>query len=63
VTNQFIVPTLIKLANDRIPNIRFNVAKSFEGMRNEEVKLCLKKMTGDSDADVRFYSEKSLLTV
>jgi serine/threonine-protein phosphatase 2A regulatory subunit A len=63
VTKQVIVPTLIKLSSDRVPNIRFNVAKSFEGMRHDEVKACLKKMATDADVDVRYYSEKSLLTV
>ncbi len=63
VVNQFIVPSLVKLSGDRVPNIRFNVAKSFEGIRNEEVRVCLKKMSQDPDVDVRYYSDQALLTV
>jgi serine/threonine-protein phosphatase 2A regulatory subunit A len=63
VSQQIIVPALIKMSSDRIPNIRFNVAKSFEGMRGEEIKGCLSKLSQDPDADVRYFSGKALAVV
>lgn len=67
-----ILPTVVSLAADRIPNIRFNVAKAFEVLSqslasqqggpelvSSEIIPALDKLRGDTDADVRFFAEKA----
>lgn len=72
VLSESIVPTMATLSNDPIPNIRFNVAKSFEivvpllkkyelnGLLNDVVLPRLKGMGEDGDGDVRFYAGRAL---
>lgn len=70
-----ILPSVITLSNDRIPNIRFNVAKAFEVLSQslssqaggrelvgQEVLPAVEKLLSDSDADVRFFAEKAVQT-
>ncbi|CAO3586864.1 unnamed protein product [Absidia cylindrospora] len=76
VIKDSILPTVLELADDPIPNVRFNVAKSLQVLtpllRNDpatenlalsQVKPALEKMNGDADMDVRWFAEKALLTV
>ncbi|KAI8089836.1 armadillo-type protein [Halteromyces radiatus] len=71
-----ILPTVLGLVEDPIPNVRFNVAKSLEVLtpilRNNpttepltasKVKPALEKLNDDADMDVRWFAEKALLTV
>jgi serine/threonine-protein phosphatase 2A regulatory subunit A len=66
-----ILPTLITLSSDPIPNIRFNVARSFEIvlplLNNSkfinEVKTSLNKMKDDQDLDVKYFAAKALVEV
>jgi serine/threonine-protein phosphatase 2A regulatory subunit A len=61
-----VLPILQKLVNDPIPNIRFNVAKSYavivEIFRNGHAELIrevmpnLEKLMSDDDVDVRFFA-------
>ena len=73
VVKDFIVPTCVRLASDPVPNIRFNVAKTFANVIsivkklensakgiNDLIKSTLVKLNEDADVDVRFYSKKSL---
>lgn len=73
VMKDFIIPTVSRLATDPIPNIRFNVAKAFsavipvvkkmdgaKGLLSDSIKPSLLKLSEDSDADVRFFSQKAL---
>jgi serine/threonine-protein phosphatase 2A regulatory subunit A len=71
VVKDFIVPTCVRLAADPVPNIRFNVAKTFANVIpivkkleakgiNDLIKSTLVKLNEDADVDVRFYSKKSL---
>ncbi|CEQ42176.1 SPOSA6832_03968, partial [Sporobolomyces salmonicolor] len=68
----FILPIIIQLSADRIPNIRFNVAKAFEVLSSSlaaqaggrelvesEIVPAVEKLRQDSDADVRFFAEKA----
>lgn len=66
-----LLPALVTLGKDPIPNIRFNVAKSLETLApilkpkqistiNDQVKPLLSKLKDDKDIDVRFFSEKAL---
>ncbi|CAB4427709.1 unnamed protein product [Rhizophagus irregularis] len=71
---RFILPTVNNLVSDPIPNIRFNVAKSYEVLipvlkqsqetvvlLDAQVKPALDKLREDSDADVKYFAEKALL--
>ncbi|GAA5870166.1 hypothetical protein JCM1840_001581 [Sporobolomyces johnsonii] len=68
----YILPIIIQLAADRIPNIRFNVAKAFEVLSSSlaaqaggrelvesEIVPAVDKLRLDPDADVRFFAEKA----
>ncbi len=77
VLKDYIVPTIANLSTDPIPNIRFNVAKSLDSitplilkkfpelnsMLADIVKPKLVKMGEDTDSDVRFFSQKALLSL
>lgn len=67
-----VLPTIIALSSDRIPNIRFNVAKAFEVLSTSlgaqpggselvqsELIPAVEKLRQDTDADVRFFAEKA----
>ncbi|CAO3587754.1 unnamed protein product [Absidia cylindrospora] len=71
-----ILPTVLELVEDPIPNVRFNVAKSLEvltpilrnspateALTTSQVKPALEKLNGDVDMDVRWFAEKALLAV
>ena len=68
-----VLPTVIDLSSDPIPNIRFNVAKSLETMipllkQNQAMlelvssmaKPTLEKLSADKDGDVRFFATRAL---
>ena len=70
-----VLPTVIELSSDPIPNIRFNVAKSLETMipmlkQNQAMldmvssmaKPTLEKLSSDPDVDVRFFANRALET-
>lgn len=67
-----VLETVLPMVNDPIPNIRFNVAKSFEVLaevlnESSEGKAVIKnkilpsleKLKEDQDADVRFFAQKA----
>lgn len=62
-----------RLAEDPIPNIRFNVAKALEALTpllkgsndtvplvDNEVKPILKHLVEDQDVDVRFFAQRAI---
>ena len=62
------LPLVINLADDIVPNVRFNVAKTLEfifshltNVGKGLVTQCLKKLQNDSDNDVRYYASNALL--
>jgi serine/threonine-protein phosphatase 2A regulatory subunit A len=70
-----VLETVLPMVNDPIPNIRFNVAKSFEvlakvlnqspeGKQVIQSKIIpgLEKLKEDQDADVRFFAQKAFET-
>ncbi|CAB4254112.1 similar to Saccharomyces cerevisiae YAL016W TPD3 Regulatory subunit A of the heterotrimeric protein phosphatase 2A (PP2A) [Maudiozyma barnettii] len=73
VTEQ-ILPFVKHLADDAVPNIRFNVAKSYavivevlsvhkdqyDDIINDSILSSLKSLCEDSDVDVRYFSNQSL---
>lgn len=74
IIQESVLPTVLKLKDDTIPNVRFNVAKSLEVLapllKNDpstaelvksQVSPALEKLGGDADVDVRWFAEKALL--
>lgn len=70
-----VLATVTALVSDRIPNIRFNVAKALEVLSSavagqaggkeivvDGILPNLEKLRADPDADVRFFAEKATLT-
>jgi len=53
-----LLPLIIQLQNDNIPNVRFNVAICLETLREKssEVKSALENLVKDSDSDVKYFS-------
>lgn len=70
-----VLETVLPMVNDPIPNIRFNVAKSFEVLAKvlsedaegrqvitSKIIPGLEKLKEDQDADVRFFAQKAFET-
>ncbi|KAI8372723.1 armadillo-type protein [Radiomyces spectabilis] len=75
IIKESVLPTVLALVDDPIPNVRFNVAKSLEVLtpmlrQNEatnelvqsKVAPVLQKLNSDADGDVRWFAERALLT-
>lgn len=67
VLNKNFVEVLLTLAEDPVPNIRFNVSKSIETFYpkmtpGNKIKCegALKKLCNDSDFDSSFFAKKAL---
>ena len=68
--HQHLLPIVFELEADKVPNVRFNVAKTINGLRhaldqNDSEKMsrlerCLKKLDEDDDEDVTFYARQAL---
>lgn len=70
-----VLPIVLSLADDTIPNIRFNVAKTLEALVpllkqsadtaddiDNKITPVLNKLGDDTDSDVRYFTHKALLT-
>lgn len=65
---QELLKMAIKLADDPVPNVRFNVSRTLSkisktltpGAINEQVKPALMQLKADNDPDVQYFSEKAL---
>ena len=65
------LPIVLELCQDPVPNIRFNAAKTLEriaplvepGAVRGDIRDCLSTMIQDSDRDVKFFAEKAMETV
>lgn len=73
ILREEIIAPLLTLAQDPIPNIRFNVGKCFEVIGTsfgkegdgkefvaQQVIPALEQQKNDQDADVRYYSTRAL---
>ncbi|BFZ55837.1 protein phosphatase 2A structural subunit [Savitreella phatthalungensis] len=72
VIKDMILPVLDTLADDRIPNIRFNVAKSYGAISPvlrehheghsvlDDVRQSLERLGNDSDPDVVYFAQRAL---
>jgi serine/threonine-protein phosphatase 2A regulatory subunit A len=62
------LPVLVGCAKDRVPNVKFNVAKVLERVAplvdnnviQHTIKPCLNELAEDGDADVQFYARQAL---
>lgn len=66
-----LIPMVVKMASDPVPNVRFNVAKSIKLMHKtcmngspsaleEHLLPCLWRLVADEDPDVKFYATRTL---
>ena len=63
-----LLPSVLAMAKDPVPNVRFNVAKTLQAISSKlddavvagEVKSCLTTLVADSDEDVQFYAQRAL---
>eukprot|EP00727_Mastigamoeba_balamuthi_P007605 m51a1_g3465 putative protein phosphatase 2a scaffold subunit (590) ;mRNA; f:735591-737992 len=63
-----LLPLVLRMAQDKVANIRFNVAKTLQALIpqldaatvQQRVKPCLQKLAEDPDRDVKFYAGQSL---
>lgn len=64
------LPVVMEASKDRVPNIRFCVAKIMQELMTarviensvveQTIKPCLQELIEDSDADVRFFASQAL---
>jgi serine/threonine-protein phosphatase 2A regulatory subunit A len=67
-TCQTMLPVVISAAKDRVPNIKFNVAKMLQSMIpivdstvvEQTIRPCLVELHEDPDVDVRFFAGQAL---
>lgn len=67
-TSQTMLPVVINASKDRVPNIKFNVAKMLQSMIptvdssvvESTIRPCLVELNEDPDVDVRFFAAQAL---
>ena len=66
--NTKLLPEILSMKDDPIPNIKINISKCIESLaqqltdanvRKEAIPV-LKKLAGDTDFDVKYYAEKAM---
>lgn len=68
ITTRVLLPTVLQLATDNVPNVRFNVAKTLQKISpyletsviEQQVKPTLDKLNGDSDVDVKHFASEAI---
>lgn len=74
IVKDYLYPFINELANDKVPNVRFNVAKSLLNVANslvgnykniviDDVEPTLQSLAEDEDTDVRFFANESISKV
>lgn len=70
VTAESLLPLVLRMANDPVPNIRFNVAKTLQLMtsvlplavvQNQVKPVLTQLLRDDTDADVKYYASTALV--
>ena len=69
ITERLMLPTVLNLAGDGVPNVRFNIAKCLtiigpklnSSCQTSQVKPCINKLCDDSDFDVRYFASEAFL--
>ena len=62
------MPTVIGLASDSVPNVKFNVAKTLmrigqwldQATIQQQVKPVLEKLKQDADSDVQYFAAEAI---
>lgn len=62
------LPVVLAASKDRVPNVKFNVAKILQtvaplvepSVLEATVKPCLQELAEDGDTDVRYYARQAL---
>ena len=62
------LPVVIACSQDKVPNVKFNVAKMLKQLiplvdttiLNETIKPCLLNLSEDGDTDVRYFAKQAL---
>lgn len=62
------LPVIVSAAKDKVPNVKFNVAKMLQRIVplldrqivERTIKPCLSELCDDSDMDVRFYARQTM---
>lgn len=62
------LPVLVGCAKDRVPNVKFNVAKVLQRVAplvdnsvvQQTIKPCLSELCEDADVDVQFFARQAL---
>ncbi|MCO5555545.1 hypothetical protein L7F22_009090 [Adiantum nelumboides] len=68
VTCQTMLPVVVNAAKDRVPNIKFNVAKVLQSLIpvvdptvvDQTIRPCLVELSEDPDVDVRYFAAQAL---
>ncbi|KAK8752318.1 hypothetical protein OTU49_004827, partial [Cherax quadricarinatus] len=68
VTTKTLLPTVLSMANDNVPNVRFNVAKTLQIIGphiekeslHSQVKSVLDRLNDDPDTDVKYFASEAL---
>ena len=71
ITCSRLLPVVIAASKDRVPNIKFNVAKVLESIFpivdqsvvEKTIRPCLVELSEDPDVDVRFFSNQALQAI
>jgi serine/threonine-protein phosphatase 2A regulatory subunit A len=62
-----LLPLILSLASDNVPNVRFGVAKALERLKIEDptgsARACLSALAKDKDGDVVFFAKRALRVV
>jgi serine/threonine-protein phosphatase 2A regulatory subunit A len=71
IMTKMVSPAVCALHKDKIPNVRFNVARTLEQVAplidasvvDTQFRPVLMKLVNDTDRDVKFYAKKALLSI
>ena len=71
LATQQVLPAVLELCRDPVPNIRFNAAKALETIAPlvepravaGDIRPCLSTMVQDADRDVKYFAEKAMAVV
>lgn len=69
--DQHLVPMVLRMASDPVPNVRFNAAKTIQALQKtcmsaapeaiqEHLLPCLERLVLDQDPDVKFFAKKAM---
>lgn len=68
ITTEVMLPTVLAMANDKVANVRFNVAKTLQRIGphlksnavQTQVKPVLDKLNTDTDVDVKYFASEAI---